>query len=401
MKPRDTINRSQRRDQPLFWMLYGFLTAAYLHGVMTNPALAEPWTAVLVGTLFVVHGYLHSRIRHVTTPVQVFANLAVQSLVATGIMLLTREHTIMAGLYFPLIGEALASGVLWVGIAGTVISAVGLFVGQYVLCGWEWFSVGALTFTLPLLFVSGYVFLYQRQDRERQRAQDLLVQLQSAHRQLAAYADQVEVLSISRERQRMARELHDTLAQGLVAVIMQLETTDALLEQARSERAREIIQQTMARARRTLADARQSIQALREASVASDDPVAAIRQAVDDLRRSADIPCTLELPAQPMQLSQATAHHLIRIVQEALANVAKHARARQVGIRLAAAPDHVSLEISDDGIGFDPPAMAEQTGHYGIRGMRERTELAGGQFTLVSHPGQGTTLRVTLPIFEE
>ncbi|MGE5653913.1 MAG: sensor histidine kinase, partial [Bacillota bacterium] len=123
--------------------------------------------------------------------------------------------------------------------------------------------------------------------------------------------------------------------------------------------------------------------------------------AADDLRRSADIPCILDLPAQPLQLSTATSHHLIRIAQEALVNVGKHARAKQVGIRLSTMPNQVTLEISDDGIGFDPDLQAEQTGHYGIRGMRERAELAGGRFSLNSRKGQGTTLQVTLPIFEE
>ncbi len=393
--------RSQRRDQPLFWLLYGFLAFVYLYGLFTNPALDEPWVAWFVGGLFVLQGLIHYPVPHLKDPRQILVAVAAQTVLVTATLLLTEGQTTVIGLYFPLIGEAVASGVVWVGIVGTVLAACGLFLGQYVLSGWEWFGVGSLTFVLPLLFVSGYVYLYQKQDRERQRAQQLLMQLQAAHRQLEAYADQVEALSISRERQRMARELHDTLSQGLVAVIMQLETTDALLEQGRSERAREVVQQNMARARTTLADARRSIQALREAATANDDPLRAIRQAADDLRRSADIPCTLDLPAQPLQLSNATAHHLVRIVQEALANVAKHAHAKQVGIRLSTAADQVALEISDDGVGFDPGVSADRSGHYGIRGMRERTELAGGLFTLVSHPGQGTSVRVILPIFEE
>lgn len=401
MPSNDTADRSQRGDQPLFWLLYGFLAFVYLHGLFTNPALAEPWMAWLVGGLFVLQGLIHYPMPRLTDPRRILAAVAAQTILVTATLLLTRGQTSVIGLYFPVIGEAVASGVPWVGITGTVLAAFGLFLGQYILSGWQWFGIGAVSFVLPLLFVLGYVYLYQKQGRERQRAQQLLQQLQAAHRQLEAYADQVEALSISRERQRMARELHDTLSQGLVAVIMQLETTDALLEQGRAERAREIVQQSMARARTTLADARRSIQVLREAAIANDDPIAVIRQAAEDLRRSVDIPCVLDLPAQPLQLSNATAHHLVRIAQEALANIGKHARAKQVGVRLSTATDQVTLEICDDGVGFDPGAGADRSGHYGIRGMRERTELAGGQFTLVSHPGQGTTLRVTLPIFEE
>ncbi len=124
---------------------------------------------------------------------------------------------------------------------------------------------GWLLGAIPLvLFVVIYVTLYIRQHEAREQAQNLLKELEAANQQLSEYAAQVEDLTIATERQRLARDLHDTLSQGLAGLILQLEAVDANLKNERQDRAVEILQQSMEHARATLADARLAISDLRE-----------------------------------------------------------------------------------------------------------------------------------------
>lgn len=223
-------------------------------------------------------------------------------------------------------------------------------------------------------------------------SQRLLIELQETHSQLAEYALQVETLTLEAERQRMARELHDTLAQGLAGLVLQLEALEASLERDDSQKALQIAGQAKVRARSSLSDARRAIDDLRATKAATAE---AISGEVDRFATATGIPCTLAMLPK-LNVSERNREHALRCVSEGLANVAHHARATQVWVTLEEENGHLQINIRDNGQGFDTnnPIAA---GHYGLLGLRERARLANGELTVNSEPGGGTTLCMTIP----
>ena len=186
------------------------------------------------------------------------------------------------------------------------------------------------------------------------------VDLEAAHRELADYAARVEDLTLAAERQRMARELHDTLAQGVAGLVLQLEAADSHLAAGRAERAQGIVQQAMGRARDTLADARRAIEDLRAVPPAV-DLEDALRHEVTRFTDATGIPCALDF-ALTVPLPEATAEHLLRIVAEGLTNIARHAQAAHAWVTIAESDGDVTIEVGDDGVGFDPTAAFDHRG---------------------------------------
>jgi NarL family two-component system sensor histidine kinase YdfH len=299
-------------------------------------------------------------------------------------------------LYLALIGEAF--GILRMSAWG--YPAVGYYlllslVNYGMIVGWEytgWWAVG----TLPIvIFIAIYVTLYSRQSEARARAQALLEDLQVANRQLADYAAQVEDLSIANERQRMARELHDTLSQGLAGLILQLEAADAHLSQNHPHRAQEIVQQAMEQARATLSEARQAIGDLRQGSYGPVRLADSIRQEAIHFTQATGLPCEVEINL-PETISEDISEPVLRAVSEGLTNVARHAHASRASVYVAPQDDRLLVEICDNGGGFDPQAV--KAGHYGLLGMRERIRLAGGTLHIQSDSLSGTKLLLSLPL---
>jgi NarL family two-component system sensor histidine kinase YdfH len=263
------------------------------------------------------------------------------------------------------------------------------------IVGWEytgWWAVG----TLPIVvFIAIYITLYSRQSEARARAQALLEDLQVANRQLADYAAQVEDLSIANERQRMARELHDTLSQGLAGLILQLEAADAHLSKNHPQRAQEIVQQAMERARATLSEARLAIGDLRQGSYGPARLADSIRLEAIHFTQATGLPCEVEINL-PETISEDISEPVLRAVSEGLTNIARHAYASHAAVHVAPQDDKLLVEICDNGGGFDPNAV--QPGHYGLLGMGERIRLAGGTLQIQSDSLNGTKLMLSLPL---
>ena len=250
---------------------------------------------------------------------------------------------------------------------------------------------------LTELFVNGgaiilFMVLLNQQLAEREKARELAESLESANAKLAANAARIETLTLQNERQRMARELHDTLAQGVAGLVLQLEAVKAHLASDHRDRASTIVDQALTRARGTLAESRAAIDNLRNAPADLGDSV---REKVDRFMQATGIPCELELSVQENQLSTEVADHTLNILSEALANVMKHAQATKVDVRFRLHQDHLELEVRDDGTGF---AIDRQTGagRYGLLGMRERARLSGGLFIIDSKPQDGTVVRLVV-----
>ena len=367
--------------------------------IRSMPALREPGRLIPFVTLMLVHIALYwfSPIFMKTTR-QIVIYLIAQATLIFVITLFPRDFSVVLGLYPALLGIAVGMlpgkrqvmlvVVIWLAlVTGNLL----LIHGRDML--WTW-----LLYAPPLtLFVVIYVVLYMRQVEARDRAQRLLHELEIAHAELAEHAERIEALTLAAERQRMARELHDTLAQGLAGLLLQLEAADSHLDAGRGERAQGIVQQAMARARATLAEARRAIDDLRATQLSAPDLTKAIRDEAAHFSDATGIPCDLDL-ALPDALPTALCEHALRAVAEGLTNIARHAQAQQVRVRAAEDGAWLTIEVRDDGAGFDPEAALSRAGHYGLLGLRERARLSGGTLEIDSAPGEGARLTLRLPL---
>jgi two-component system NarL family sensor kinase len=230
----------------------------------------------------------------------------------------------------------------------------------------------------------------------------------------ARLAEERARLARAEERARIAREIHDTLAQGLTAIGLHVEGALRALERDPS-RARERLERALAMARESLEEARRSVLDLRASPPAAQplpEALAALARAFTTetgvrvhVRTSTTGARTLEgedgtASGDPRQLPLRVEAELYRIVQEALANVRKHAHAREVQITLRLTPRTLRLTVRDDGRGFEPGARPEATGStgHGLQGMRERARLLGGSLRLASRPGRGTAIVAIIPL---
>ncbi len=207
-------------------------------------------------------------------------------------------------------------------------------------------------------------------------------------------------LGAMEERNRLAREIHDTLAQSLTAIALQLETADAFLEANSSPaRVREAVSQALALTRSSLDEARRSVLDLRAAPLEGRTLAEAISTLGDELASQAGVRVDFQATGGGRPLPVRIEVGLYRIAQEALTNVARHAQAQHVSISLLTTPGHVELTIEDDGRGFDPAQISKD--HYGLIGLNERAKLLGGNLRLKSGHDAGTRLEAWIPLEEK
>lgn len=401
----DWLGLQKLRDDPdvrearvFFVIVTVVLGASAMLTMKAAPALHTPARLIPFVSLMTLHiAFYWLSPAFMMTSRRTVGYLTVQALLVFILTLFPRDLSMILSLYPALLGTAvgmqrekrhiIAVVIVWLCLATLNLLLV---LGVAVLPTW-------LMFAPPLtFFVVIYVVLYMRQVAARDRAQVLLRDLEEAHRELTDYAARVEDLTRAAERQRMARELHDTLAQGVAGLILQLEAADSHLTAGRTERAQTIVQQAMTRARATLADARRAIEALRIAPSAV-DLADALRHEVTRFTEATGIPCTLDL-ALPASVSADLGEHIVRIVSEGLTNVARHAQAQHGWVSGKEIDGQLVVEVRDDGIGFDPTEAFSRAGHYGLIGMRERARLAGGTLEIASAPGAGTRLTLRLPL---
>ncbi len=204
-------------------------------------------------------------------------------------------------------------------------------------------------------------------------------------------------LGAAEERNRLAREIHDTLAQGLAAITLQLETADALLEtNTQPDKARQVVQYALALTRSNLDAARRSVLDLRAAPLEGRSLRDAVSEMAEEWAATGELTLHLSVTGGNFPLPVRVEVGVYRIVQEALTNIVRHAHAQNLTLALAITAEQVQLTIEDDGRGFDPAEVPN--GHYGIIGMNERIKLLGGEMTLCSAPGDGTRLDIIVPL---
>lgn len=253
-----------------------------------------------------------------------------------------------------------------------------------------------LTFFLTLAFIASIAYLIRQERTSRLRAESLLHELEASHRQLQNYAEQVAELATTEERNRLAREIHDSLGHYMTVINVQLEK--AIAFKARdAEAADQALKDAKHLASEALKDIRRSVGTLR-----STPEKFSLAQALAGLvahLESSQMTIDLQIEGDETGFSKQSLQTLYRAAQEGLTNIQKHAQASRVTVHIKLEDQQASLMITDDGQGFDPALLAEskQESHYGLQGIRERLELVRGSFKVESAPNHGTSLLVTVP----
>jgi len=262
-----------------------------------------------------------------------------------------------------------------------------------------WLGGGDIAVVLPMsllgitlsVFLGLWVSRVVRQSRERAEL------IEELHRSRERLAELSREAGVAAERERLAREIHDTVAQGLASIISLLQAADAQLAEA-PDQARSHLDLARRVAGDSLAEAREFVTVLSPPSLRESSLVQAVRRQCADLAAQTGLATDCAIDGDERPLPMPVNVVLLRSVQEAVANVRKHAEgATRLDVVLRYGPDTVRLTVRDDGAGFD--ADRDHAGH-GLPGMRARVGEIGGTATVASRPGHGTTVEISVPLDE-
>ncbi|HXF82506.1 MAG TPA: histidine kinase [bacterium] len=218
-------------------------------------------------------------------------------------------------------------------------------------------------------------------------------------RENARLQEQLQSVAMLEERERIAREMHDSVGQVLGYVNTKAQAVRALLEDGKPAQAQQQLAELEQAARAVYADLREAILSLRTTVGAGQRLLPALAEYVRRFSELSGVETTLSAEGPPLEFPPTVEVHLIRIVQEALTNVRKHARARHAAVRLTSGPDGVVIAVEDDGVGIAARSRAPQAGSgFGLQTMQERAEAIGGRLTLRARPGGGTVVEVEVPV---
>jgi len=270
-----------------------------------------------------------------------------------------------------------------------------------------WLIIWVLVACVDVVIVGIFTMLGQRSEEQNlarkgmiaelaeanQRLEDLIAENTGLHAQLLLQAREA---GAGDERQRLAREIHDTLAQGLTGIITQLEAAQQTGTEPERERR---ITNAKRLARDSLSEARRSVQALRPQALEDARLPEALAAEVARWSASSGVAAEVETTGEPRPLHPEVEVTLLRVAQEALANVARHARAGRAGVTLSYMGDVVTLDVRDDGAGFTPGAGGDTTqgAGFGLIAMRQRVQRLAGQLEVESEPGAGTAVSASVP----
>jgi len=245
----------------------------------------------------------------------------------------------------------------------------------------------AIVRTISFIALGVFISLLVTRLREQQES------LRQANANLTHYASTLEQLTVSRERNRLARELHDTLAHSLTALSVMLETAKAYFD-VDPRKSRELLERSLEATRAGADETRRALKSLRASALEDMGLELAIRRLAESAASRFHLDLELDLQNPMPSLSPDIEQAVHRIAQEAIENVSRHAQAKRLRVHLSNNGQGATLIIEDDGRGFDPKETP--SGHFGLVGMRERAELAGGRLTIESEKGKGTKVTLTI-----
>ena len=222
-------------------------------------------------------------------------------------------------------------------------------------------------------------------------------ELIQANIRLSEHTQTLEKLATSRERNRIARELHDTLAHTLSGQAVNLEAIKLMISQDQVE-VHEMLDQSLINTRAGLAETRRALKALRSQRLEDAGIIMAIKDLALEAKYQGGFDLTFSMPDTLPNITPDFEQSIFRIVQESLQNIIRHASAQLVEIILELSNQHLLLSISDDGVGFDI-SKVDLADKMGLQGIVERVELMGGDFRVLSDAKQGTTIRCSIPLW--
>jgi signal transduction histidine kinase len=317
------------------------------------------------------------------------------------------EFSPILALYLPILGYMYFGSVVAYGLA--ILACVD-YATHHLVNSSDWLTNPTeihydILFILALVLMLAMVYVLIREKASRTRSEHLLAELVEAHReleeahqQLRAYAEQVEELATTKERNRLARDIHDSLGHYLTIINVQLEKALTFRELTPQE-ADQAVVDAKRLASEALQDVRRSVSTLREMQ-----ETFAFTPAVTDLverLHNSQLSVELSIEGSEQGYSGQALMTLYRAVQEGLTNTQKHAGATSVQVETHFGEAFATLRIQDNGCGFEPEKLAAlrpgREGSYGLQGVRERLEMVGGSLQVESKSGEGTSLLVTIP----
>lgn len=321
--------------------------------------------------------------------------LAFQTALVFIATLLYYELDFFAILYLPLCGQAVFLFPRRAASAWVFILVMATSIGQTIQFGWPEAIPFILLYSGGQVFVAAFSILTLQAEAARARSEKLLSELQETHKKLQEYADQAEELAVGRERNRLARDLHDSVAQALYGLTLQFEAASRRLTAGQLDAVEDYLNAMRHSTQQTLGEMRLLIFELRP-PILDNGLAAALKTRLEAVEERSGLLTRLDTD-DVQHLPDSVENGLYRIAQEALNNVLKHASAKQVNVSLSQERGKIILEITDDGVGFDLD-LTPEGGSMGLQSMQERAQELGGLLILHSSPGQGSLVRAEVPV---
>jgi signal transduction histidine kinase len=386
-----------RSKHTLFYLLsFLVLLAVAIRGLGFYVLANHPagWLAAILllafAILMVVELWLRTH-----APWFIHLYLTLQTGLLLVLLLLPPYQDFFAALCLPLSAQAMLvlprpASFRWIGIFTTVM-AIGLVTTHDARDG----LALLLLYSAGYIFVAAYAHLTDQAEAAHTESQQLLVELQAAHRQLQDYAAQAEHLAALDERNRLARELHDSLTQSLYSLTLQAEAAIRELAAGATHQATEQLRTIRRTTQQALGEMRALLFELRPPDLEEEGLVAALQERLAAVEAYTGLSTQFIVEGEET-FPQDVEPELYRIAQEALNNVLKHAQAHAITLSLHQANGAIVLEVADDGRGFDMTTSQPRSG-MGLRNMKERAARLGGMLTIRSALGAGTRVRVEVP----
>ena len=321
----------------------------------------------------------------------------VQSILVCSLMIMYPSWSVFPILFFILSAHSMLAwdertGYIWVGIF-TILTGIVFVLFEGTLEG----VLSVLPFGAGYFFFAFFSTSFNEANQARMQSQALLLELQEAHQRLQEYATQVEELAVAEERNRLAREMHDTLGHRLTVAAVTLEGAQRLIP-TEPERSVEMVATVREEVRDALRELRRTVATLRE-PLQTDIPLQqSLPQLVNSFQMATALAIDLQMPEEELQLPNTHRLVIYRAVQEFLTNVQRHARANQVWIKLEMQASNFLLKMKDDGVGFDP---LNTGAGFGLRGLQERVSKIQGSMDIHSQVNEGTEIVVEIPLKKE
>jgi two-component system, NarL family, sensor histidine kinase YdfH len=396
--PTNSSSKSQKvLGDTYFFVLFRILVVAsvYVISLIISPDIRQLNTLIPFTLLIITHLFLYwQMLKFMKQPTKMLWFVLIQGIVVILILTYTRNVFMTLVMYMVLVGDAIGLFKLTVlGIFSSIYYLVMMFISMVQLSGWDSASSMFIGWIPLILIVIISVAFYMRQNDAREQAQSLADELEIANEQLEEYAANIEDLTIANERQRLARELHDTLTQGVAGLILQLDAADANLNKNNVTKAQSIIGNAMKEARSIMVDARNAIDDLRQPP--QENLNSALQNEISSFTKLTGIPVQFsENKLSPVP--EIDIDTVVCFVSEALTNASRHANAQKVEIECSIKDEILRVCVKDDGQGFDPSSTPP--GHYGLLGIKERVSELNGVFNIQSEVGKGSNLSIELPL---